>query len=344
MDIVKVYLSGRVTASRRKRFNPDAPVKSQSQSESDGFHLRMVHLHGLDEMRSARLAVTGEDPLGLSSNSNLTATPLPLNQKAKKRRGSGGITSRSRQLVKDAATLLQEKYGREQLAFVTHTIPPEFVAVVHRNWVSILHNLRRRYIRSLQKAGLSEELVMVSEYQEDRLKDTGEAVLHLHIVFVGRNRRQHWKYEVEHYKNHWKECCQQYIEDCKDDSAWIASTRVESIKKSCESYLSKYMSKGVAIIASILALDPNAYVPPSWHVLTRRLRTEVRRNTRHFEGTSATELFNFLTQNAVELLKFNRYVKVTTPENREICVGWYGDLRNKKLFRTVAVVPTLLVT
>ncbi len=283
MDLLKVYISGRVTASRRKRFNPDAPMKSQSQSKSDGFHLRQVHLHGLEVMRTARFAVTGEDPLGLSSDSNLTAKAETTLKPPKKKRGSNGISSRSRQLVKDAATLLQEKYGKSHLAFVTHTIPTPFVAEVHANWTSILHNLRRRYIRSLQKAGLSEELIMVTEYQEDRLSTSGIAVLHLHIVFVGRHRKKHWSYNCEHYKKHWQECCESFIKNAGDNDKWKASTRVESIRKSCSSYLSKYMSKGVSTLACVLNIDASAFIPPSWHVCSQLLRSEVRKLTRHFD-------------------------------------------------------------
>ena len=337
MDLLKVYLSGRVTASRRKRFNPDSPTRHQSESESQGFDVRQMQMHGLQTAIDAKNSLKPVPPLGLSSVSNLTAPPLPLNQKPKKRRGSNGITSRSRQLIKDAATLLEEKHGKKHLAFVTHTVPTQFIPDIHANWERILHNLRRRYIRSLQRAGLSEELVMVSEYQEERLSSSGNAVLHLHIVFVGRKKNQHWAYDCEHYKKHWKECCETCIENGKDDGAWNAATRVEGIKKSCSSYLAKYMSKGVATLESILNRDPSAFIPSSWHVLTQRLRVEVRKNTRHFEGDSAVQLFEYLIQNAVELLRFNRYVKVPTTEGKELCVGWYGDLRDKKLFRTLAV-------
>ena len=343
MDLLKVYLSGRVTASRRKRFNPDIPASSNSEAESQDFDIRQMQIHGIQTAIDAKNSLKPVPPLGLSSVVNSTATPPPLNQKPKKRRGSHGISSRSRQLVRDAATLLQEKHGKEQLAFITHTIPPQFVKEVHANWVKILHNLRRRYIRALQKAGLSEELIMVTEYQEERLSTSGIAVLHLHIVFVGRKKRRHWAYDIDCYKEHWKECCETYIENGKDNALWNAATRVESIKKSCAGYLSKYLSKGVSTLATVLQFDSNAFIPPSWHVLTQLLRCEVRRNTRHFEGQSATELFDYLTSNAVELLKFNRYVKVLSVDGRELCVGWYGDLKNKKLFRSVAVFPTLLV-
>ena len=343
MDLLKVYLSGRVTASRRKRFNPDSPTRHQSESESQGFDVRQMQMHGLQKAIDAKNSLKPVPPLGLSSVPNLTASPETVCQKLRARRGSKGITSQSRQLIKDAATLLEEKHGKKHLAFVTHTVPTQFIPDIHANWARILHNLRRRYIRSLQRAGLSEELVMVSEYQEERLSSSGNAVLHLHIVFVGRKKNQHWAYDCEHYKKHWEECCEACIKNGKDSSAWNAATRVEGIKKSCSSYLAKYMSKGVATLESILIRDPAAFIPASWHVLTQRIRVEVRKFTRHFEGESAVQLFEYLTLNAVELLKFNRYIKVLSTDGRELCVGWYGDLKDKKLFRTVAVVPTLLV-
>lgn len=343
MDLLKVYPSGRVTASTRKKFNLDRIAKDSRYGETQPPESWQTHIPNQRSTANPDLSEEPATSLGLSSVSNLTATSCPPPKILRKRRGSNGISSRSRQLVKDAATLLQEKYGKKHLAFVTHTIPTRFITEIHQNWTKILHNLRRRYIRSLQKAGLSKEIVMVTEYQEDRLATSGQAVLHVHIVFQGRHKRQSWAYDVEHYKQHWKECCENYISNASSDAEWNAATRVEGIRKSCSSYLAKYMSKGVATLNHILSIDALAYIPSSWHVLTQRLRVEVRQNTRHFEGTSAEELFEYLTQNAVELLKFNRYVKVLTTDGREICVGWYGDLKDKKLFRSCAVVPTLLV-
>lgn len=296
-----------------------------------------MHLTGVQKAIEVKLAVSSQKPLGLSSVANLSTEAETIAPSRKLKRGSKGISSGSRQLVKDAATLLERKYGRTQLAFITHTIPDEFIESTHKNWVRILANLRRRYIRALQKAGLPQEIVMVSEYQEGRLAKFGQAVLHLHVVFVGRRKKQHWEYDCEYYKQHWRECCEEYNSEYRDERLWDAATRVESIKKSCANYLGKYMSKGVAAIAAIRESDPDAFVPPSWHVLSQVLRVAVRKATRHFEGKTASELFEWLLSNACSLLKFNRFVKIPTKDGREAVVGWYGDLREKRLFDSVAV-------
>lgn len=338
MDILKIYPSGRVTASRRKKFNPARFSGVYALTEQQEWDSKQVHLHGFEDAIAAKLATNGLDPLGLSSVANLTTEAETLTPPRKLKRGSKGISSASRQLVRDACTLLEEKYGKERLSFITHTIPDEFIDSTHANWQSILHNLRRRYIRALQKAGLPKEVVMVTEYQEERLVKHGKAVLHLHILIVGRHIKRTWQYKCEYYHQHWKECCEEYNRQHRDERLWSAATRVESIRKSAASYLSKYMSKGVATLASIVASDPNAFIPPSWHVLSQQLRTKVRRATRHFEGKTATEIYDFLLQNAVELLKFNRHIKVPTSTGRKVCVGWYADLKDKKLFQSVALL------
>jgi hypothetical protein len=297
-----------------------------------------MDLHGAVIAIASISATKSEIPLGLSSVPNLTAPPESLATKERAKRGSKGISSRSRQLVRDSATLLEEKYGKAQLAFITHTIPSKFVDCVHSNWARILHNLRRRYTRALQKADLPQDLIMITEYQEARLASSGKAVLHLHIVFVGRRRKQHWEYDCEYYKKHWQECCEECCEESSDNAEWHSATRVEGIRKSCASYLAKYMSKGVSTLSDILSSDPDAFIPSSWHVLTQVLRTRVRKATRHFEGESATTLFEWILNNAVELLKFNRFVKVPTSSGREVCVGWYGDLKDKTLFRSLSVL------
>lgn len=176
---------------------------------------------------------------------------------------------------------------------------------------------------------------MVSEYQDERFEQTGQAVLHLHIVLVGRKRYCHWQWECEWYHQHWRECCEQYILDKSENSEWCAATRVESIRRSVSDYLAKYMSKGVKTIALVMASGHDVFVPPSWHVLSQRLRRAVRDNTRHFEGQKATALFDWLIANADELLKFNRYIEIALPDGRAFAVGWFGDLRDRGLFKLV---------
>lgn len=338
MDILKVYPSGRVTASRRKKFNLEALSCKQTETEQQDFDIRQVQIHGFDKALMGKKSVMPSHPLGLSSVANLSALAESHTDREKKKRGQNGITSRSRQLVKDAATILENRYGKSQLAFVTHTIPDHAITYVHANWQKILANLRRRYLRALQKAGLPQEIVMVSEYQERRLEETGQAVLHLHIVFVGRFKKRHWQYKCEYYAKHWEECCEEYKTNTNENGRWNAATRVESIRKSCANYLAKYMSKGVSTLDSIRSADSNAFIPPSWHILSQSLRQAVRKATRHFEGGTATDLFEWLLSEAVNLLRFNRFVKIPTKDGRESCVGWYGDLKDRKLFDSVAML------
>ena len=327
-----------MTASRRKKFNPTGFSRQKPLTEQEEWDIGQMKAHGISSAITSKLAHNPSTPLGLSSVPNLVADQNLDTKRARAARGSKGITSKSRQQVKDAATLLERVYGRERLSFVTHTIPDEFIESTHENWTKIVANLRKRYTRALRKANLPQKLIMVTEYQEDRLAKTGKAVLHLHIVFVGRHKKQKWQYECDYYHEHWRQCCEEYNRERYDRRIWNAATRVESIKKSVANYLGKYMSKGVSTLASIVALDPSAFIPSSWHVLTQRMRVEVRKATRHYEGKIAELLFDWLISKATELLRFNRYIKLPTQHGRERCVGWYGDLKEKRLFESVALV------
>lgn len=336
MDILKVYPSGRVSACRRKKFSLQASLRVYALSEQQEWDSKQVHLHGFEAVVVAKNALKTPIPLGLSSVANLSTLPETCTKRIKTARGGKGISSFARQRVKDAATILEKKYGREHLSFITHTIPDHAINYVHSNWEKILANLRRRYVRALQSAGLSEEIVMVSEYQESRFRETGQAVLHLHIVLVGRKKYGHWERDCEYYEQHWRECCEEYSGEFRDDSKWNAASRVESIRKSCANYLGKYMSKGVRAISDILAINPSAFIPSSWHVLTQRLRIAVKRAIKHYEGKTASEMFEWLESHATELLKFNRYIKIPTLDGRGLIVGWFGELRDSSLFDSVA--------
>ena len=82
MDLLKVYLSGRVTASRRKRFNPDVPKHNAALNESQDFDIRQMQIHGIQTAIDAKNFLKPVPPLGLSSDSILTALPPPLEPKA----------------------------------------------------------------------------------------------------------------------------------------------------------------------------------------------------------------------------------------------------------------------
>jgi len=336
VDILKVYPSGRVSACRRKKFNLQASSRVYALSEQQEWDSNQVHLHGFETAIAAKNALKTPIPLGLSSVANLSTPSETCTKRIKTARGGKGISSFARQRVKDAATILEKKYGREQLSFITHTIPDHAIEYVHSNWEKILANLRRRYVRALQSSGLSEEMVMVSEYQESRFRETGKAVLHLHIVLVGRKKYGHWRRDCEYYKEHWRECCEEYSNQSEESEKWNAATRVESIRKSCANYLGKYMSKGVRAISDILAVNPGAFIPSSWHILTQRLRTAVKSAIRHYEGKTASQIFEWLEESATELLKFNRYIKIPTIDGKGLIVGWFGELRDSSLFDSVA--------
>lgn len=329
MDLLKVYPSGRITASKRRKFAPEPLPKPLPFNEETGEDLRLLGALGLEEYSRINAEFRSAKPLGLSSVANLSTTAPP--QKAK--RGSKGISARSRQLVKDASTIMEDRFGKGRLAFITHTIPDEYVDVVHQNWASILANLRRRYIRSLRAAGLPEDLIMVSEYQEERLEKTGKAVLHLHIVIVGRHAKRKWQWECEWYHQQWRECCEHYLHNRSDDAKWKAATRVEGIRKSVADYLSKYMSKGVSAVALAVASGVAPFIPSSWHVLSQRLRRSVRLNTRHYEGNQATAMYDWLIEDADTLLRFNRHIEIALPDGRALVVGWFGDLLDRSLFK-----------
>lgn len=313
MDILKLRYSGRVTAGRRKKF--DLPPSAPGLNEWGEYISLVLRTHSLE---AAQVLIA---TLGLSSVANLQKKVEPAPRAA---RGSKGISSDGRQTVRDAALLLQDSGGRQNLSFVTLTIPPEFVVPsLFERWSDVVRLTRQRLVYHLQKAGLSGQLVGVVEVQERRQSDGNDLpYLHLHIVFQGRKHRYaQWVIGTQQLSHLWIEVLEGITGMSGRGSA---ASRIEAVRKDASNYLAKYMSKGI----KSLSKHTLRYLPPSWYICTSELRRDVKRNIKYICGEGATMLYEYLLANP-QLLKFSREVSVELTEGWLHVIGWYGDMRSR---------------
>jgi hypothetical protein len=190
-----------------------------------------------------------------------------------KRRGLKGITSRGGRLVRNTAHMLQKKYGRRRLSFLTLTVPKlgeSDELQICAQWSRVVRVLCQRLKRSLESAGLPANYVGVTEIQEKRFKERGEVGLHLHLVFVGRKSiGSDWAFPPSHFRQQWLDVLSHVVGHRLESSS---CENVKGVRKSASGYLGKYMSKGVGIVSEVIESKGEEYVPTAWYTCSMGLK------------------------------------------------------------------------
>ena len=219
--------------------------------------------------------------LGLSTLRNQHNRP--------KRYGSKGITSYGRRMVKSAAYLLEEKYGKDRLTFATYTLPPMgaiFRWFLHENWGKFVKELFQEISRELKRKNAPDDsYVAVTEIQEKRLRAFGQVYLHLHAVWVGRKKGGGYYISTGRSDRILAMVLRRLALQCERETGQIverwelktkASGRLERVEKSVVNYLGKYMSKGICNKHSISDRERNQYFPRQWWTASARLKADVK--------------------------------------------------------------------
>lgn len=350
MDLVKVYPSGRVTASVLRRFKPE-PVKAGYElSVLQQIDCELLHAVGYERAREAIAALR---PLGLS---------MPAKSEKMQVRGQKGITSRGRNRVMDAITLLEKTYGKDRLSFVTLTVPPKFLNRVVRVWSRAIDLMKRSLSNKLKASDLPIEIVGVYEIQKKRFDREGGVPLHAHLVMVGRKKKGTWFISPKSITKLWFRSCRTAVKSLGYNSLenennnangntntnangnaysnvnrneivsdwnigeWNASTNVQRVRKSAARYLSKYVTKGATEVQEIIKEGNGNLLPRAWYILTQTLLDRVKKSIQVYSGCDANHMFEMLRDESDRYLRYQRFVTLDRGDGRQFCVGWYGYL------------------
>lgn len=311
MNIVTLHPTGRVTFGRVRNSYKlhKLPLCSKHQRMRD---------ESIGVIGAARFAEWIGKPLSMDltsvSISEKTLEPLPRGK-----RGFKGMTSRGRQLVANAATVLQEQYGKGKLSFWTLTVPDECLThSLISDWSRIVELVRKKLLYHLGKAELPKLFVGVTEVQQKRWESSARALpLHLHILFVTAKRDYQPLIGKKLLAKIWRDALRTV--GGRETEAQYAS-RAEFIKKSAARYLSKYMSKGG------MALDwvPRNQVPSSWYFMSAGLRLAVKKSIVKASGLWVGEMFEFVRSES-ELFRWSHAIFLPSGAYGQIMVGWVAE-------------------
>lgn len=248
--------------------------------------------------------------------------------KSRKARGSGGITPYGRKMLRNAATLLQNECGHHRLSFLTLTVPQcseaEYRAIAG-DWSEITRQYQQYLRRCLTKRGLSGELVVCSEIQEERYEATGLPCLHLHLCFQGKPIGENaWVVTPKQCAKGWKSILKRYLPNCPD---WRAVENLRQVRKSAAGYLGKYMSKGARAVSSLVDAGRADMLPSAWWNCTFSLRRRVLAG--QLSGYKAGDsLINLIDSGRAECFHHLAPIMLPLRGGGEYIVGWFGRLKS----------------
>lgn len=264
---------------------------------------------------------TGRDAptLGLSPHAN-------SHKRAK--RGLKGITSLGRKMVRNGAYLLQQKYGKQHLSFLTVTLPAVSVEEslqISACWSEIVRKYLQSLRRLLQGRSLPGEIVGCTEIQESRLERDGVLGLHLHLIFVGRKQGKSWVVSCQEVRELWRRELERVVGRSLDCSS---TENIERVKVDAEQYLGKYMSKGVSSMNTLISLGLGDFLPSTWWSMSMSLKKVVKSGIEHLTGEKAS-LFVRLVEMAADAFLYAKPVEVTLTDGQTLKVGYFGKVKRE---------------
>lgn len=317
--VAKIYPNGEFTigADSVKRMDAEH-IRSAPQRVENMFWGALD-----DRVKSECKAIASDRVMGSAIGSSLVANS------PKKRRGLKGISRRASRDVRNMAFLLQRENHKKRLGFITLTLPEleaaDMVSVTE-NW----HQVVKEFFKTLGRqyeatAGKKFEHVCVTELQEKRYERSGFVGLHLHFIYVGRfSNKAEWILSKYQIRDAWKTSVEKH---CTKTYDFNSSENCQSVRKSAENYLGKYLTKGVKAVAKVVAKGFTECLPRTWYSrslsLLRRVKSKVKRS--HAAGDYLSRKFTRrLTLNTVS---FYKEITIDTPSRDGVVVGYVGKFK-----------------
>lgn len=245
------------------------------------------------------------------------------------RKGLKGITSLGKRRVRNAAFMLTRKYGKRRLTFATVTLPsltPTQMSRVHKEWHRCIDFYRREMGRQLVRAGLTGEIVGVTEIQEKRYVTTSLPVLHGHFVFCGATRNGWWAISPKRHDHIWRKSIEHVLGE--PIPALTSACQLKSVTDSAEAYLGKYISKGIKAIEPVIRAGYAEWMPKQWWSCSRSLVQEMELAIARFES-GAGWLVNKGKDDTNDLFAFFSPITIETKDGNLLPMGYFARLTPK---------------
>jgi len=309
---LKISYDGRITAWNTNLHTPKSP-KAPIQASSPEWELfSSLPPEGKTEFLDSYLG----------SSHVINSEDLPENA-PRARRGTRGITSYGRSLIRMGCQWLEDQFGLKHLSFLTCTLPEACLAVCEpQTWSEVVHRFLKSLRGRLERASLCTEIVGCIEVQGSRLlQSSGRPPLHLHLLFQGRQKGSSWAFHPSQLQASWARACQSVWGDIQ---GFQSSCRVERLRSSGVSYMGKYMSKG----KDVLSLCKQELLPSAWYTISTKLKDWVKSATFKVSGQSAHDLYEYF-YSGDKLLWARSVMSEYTEQGTCYLLAWIGQIRSR---------------
>lgn len=259
-------------------------------------------------------------------------------------RGTKGISSYARRMIKSGAQLLQQKYTVRRLALLTLTLPSlpplatELILSEMGGWSEIVRKSVQELRRELIRKGGKGEIIGCIEIQEKRYKKYKEVAPHLHLIFEAHKGDYKYYLSKEKVNQIWTRIINVQLSKIGFDEGYEFpySSRIEAIKKGAKEYIGKYMSKGGSIIKEIKEDGKETLLPSSWWVCTKKLKDAIKLNILPLPQYYKDIVFS--RDKELQEKIFDYCISIEKKWNEEMFImGYIGKIKDYKIMSNAGI-------
>jgi len=257
-------------------------------------------------------------PLGLSNVAN--------SHKPRKARGRGGITRYNKRLIVNSCLLLERKYGRQHLGFLTLTLPSECADGAADSYREAKRQMLQWFQRTLASRGLPCEVIGCTEVQTSRLRHKSQFALHEHWIFVGRLQHKTWAIGAKEIQSAWLRilgCVYKVGTPFQYDKSAI---NVQRVKRSAGAYLGKYLSKGESIIQWAVENGMEFMLPSSWVTRSISMLKMFKASIVRFNIEDSRSIHDVLQDNFSIFCRWSRNITIEMDSGHKCWLAFCGFL------------------
>lgn len=241
--------------------------------------------------------------------------PHESDDKPQKRRRLG-ITSKGKQRTRDGVAVLEQVYGRDRLAFVTLTYPPEYDYLhTPQDHARCLKLFNQRLVYKQESLSLVPLYTGVTEIHPERSKEANADIPHIHMVVLTAKRPYKWLITKDWIREAWEDVVKEVYGHI--DTEFTASTRIESPRKCLSMYLSKYLSK--EYVTSDKPTEYRRLELPQWWFQSRILTKMIEKRKITLEGKKGDILIYVARNNLQDYVEYKHFI--TDTDGRDVHVG-----------------------
>lgn len=250
----------------------------------------------------------------------------------RKPRGSKGITSYGKRMIRNGAWLIQKSVGLRRLGFLTLTLPSfpdrqDILCVLISEWSELVRQFFQEFNREIERKGKVPCWVGCTEIQEERFDGYGQPCPHLHAAYVAHSGNHQWYISADRMRAIWKRILEARIEAVFGEDIDVdtkPSIDCQSVKQDASAYLSKYLSKGGDILEKMKEEGYSDFIPSAWWHCSLKLK----RTVKSLVSEVPSDL-KLAVKQGVDLVERGVAIYVFNVEIDGKRYGWVGKLKRK---------------